>query len=110
MNTNNLCLWQRPNAQQLARVLTELNDLSTMQAFLRDVMTEPEIIEISSRLQAAKLLEQGKKYTEIVATTKLSSRTIARIKDWMQNGCGGYTTVLKQLNAHHDHTSPVRAA
>lgn len=80
-----------------------------MQNFLRDVMTEKEIIEISSRLQAAKMLKEGKKYTEVIEKTKLSSRTVARISDWMQNGQGGYEAALKIINEHHSHISPVRA-
>ncbi|EDK72579.1 hypothetical protein TM7_0280 [candidate division TM7 genomosp. GTL1] len=73
-------------------------------------MTEKEINEISSRLEAAKMLDQGKKYTEIVEKTKLSSRTIARISDWMQNGCDGYSAVLGIVNTHHHgHISPARA-
>lgn len=73
-------------------------------------MTEKEIIEISSRFEAAKMLQQGKKYTEIIEKTKLSSRTVARISDWMQNGCGGYEAALELANAHHGHIPPARAA
>lgn len=72
-------------------------------------MTEKEIIEISSRFEAAKMLQQGKKYTEIIEKTKLSSRTVARISDWMQNGCDGYEAALKIVDTHHIHTSPARA-
>ena len=68
---------------------------------------EKEIIEISARLQAAAMLSQGKKYSEIVATTKLSSRTVARISDWLQNGTGGYRQILAGM--HHAHLSPARA-
>jgi TrpR-related protein YerC/YecD len=81
-----------------------------MQNFLRDVMSEKEIIEISSRLEAARMLQAGKKYIEIIEKTKLSSRTIARISDWIQNGQGGYEAALKVINTHHSHISPVRAA
>ena len=70
-------------------------------------MTEKEIIEISSRLEAARMLQSGSKYVDIVAKTKLSSRTVARISDWMKNGCNGYAVVLGQTN-HHGHISPAR--
>lgn len=102
-------VWETATAQQFAEVTASIGDTQTMQNFLRDVMTEKEIIEISSRLEAAKMLQAGKKYTEIVEETKLSSRTIARISDWMQNGCGGYEAALKIVNAHHGHMSPARA-
>jgi TrpR-related protein YerC/YecD len=99
-------VWQDKSAQQLAEALTSISDKQTMQNFLRDVMTEKEIIEISARLEAAKMLSDGKKYTEIVAKTKLSSRTVARISEWLQNGCNGYKVVLNAV--HHDHLSPAR--
>ncbi len=100
-------VWKNSNAQQLVEALLSIREKSTMQNFLRDVMTEKEIIEISARLEAAKMLTEGKKYTEIVAKTKLSSRTVARISEWLQNGCSGYQAALKGI--HHDHLSPARA-
>lgn len=99
-------LWTTPAPRQFAEAVLAIGDLQTLQNFLRDVMTEKELIEISSRLEAATMLQAGKKYAEIIEKTKLSSRTVARISDWMQNGCGGYAAVL----AHHDHTPPARAA
>ncbi len=102
-------VWRTDTARQLAEVLAAIDDVQTMQDFLRDVMTEKEITEISARLKAAQMLQLGKKYTEIIETTKLSSRTVARISDWTQNGCNGYTAALKIANAHHDHIPPARA-
>jgi TrpR-related protein YerC/YecD len=103
-------VWMTDTARQLADVLIGISDRQTMQNFLRDVMTEKEIIEISSRFEAAKMLRAGKKYAEIIEKTKLSSRTIARISDWMQNGQGGYSVVLQTIGTHHAHMPPARAA
>lgn len=102
-------IWQSGTAQQLAEALTDIADVSTMQNFLRDVMTEKEIIEISSRLEAARMLQSGAKYTEIVNQTKLSSRTVARISDWLKNGSGGYQAALKTINKNHAHIPPASA-
>jgi TrpR-related protein YerC/YecD len=102
-------VWDTPRAQQLASVLTSIDDKKIMEAFLRDVMTEREIIEISARLEAAKMLQQGSKYTEIIKNTKLSSRTVARISDWMRGGQGGYASALAIIDAHHNHTPPANA-
>lgn len=98
-------LWETDTARQLADALVAITDTQTMQNFLRDVMTEKEIVEISARFEAAKMLRQGKKYNDIIARTGLSSRTVARISDWMQNGYGGYEAAL----AHHSHIPPARA-
>jgi len=99
-------LWDGDTTRQLAEVLVAIDSVPAMQNFLRDVMTEKEIIEISSRLEAARMLQSGKKYTEIIEQTKLSSRTIARISDWMQNGAGGYEPALDIVNSHHGHILP----
>jgi len=109
MQTSADSVWKTPTARQLAEVLAAIGDIQTLQNFLRDVMTEKEIIEISARLEAAKMLQQGKKYTEIIEKTKLSSRTIARISGWMQKGQGGYAVALNIAGAHRSHISPVRA-
>jgi TrpR-related protein YerC/YecD len=100
-------VWKDDKAQQLVEALLSISDKSTMQNFLRDVMTEKEIIEISARFKAARMLTEGKKYTEIVAQTKLSSRTVARISEWLQNGCNGYQAALNVI--HQDHILPARA-
>ena len=102
-------LWQSETSQQLVEVLLGINDEQTLQSFLRDVMTEKEIIEISARLQAAKMLQSGVKYAEIIQKTGLSSRTVARISDWLQNGSGGYAAALQIIDQHHSHVPPARA-
>lgn len=109
MNANQSTLWKDTSTAQLAKVLVDIRDTTTMQKFLRDIMTEKEITEISARLTAAKMLQQGSRYTEITATTKLSSRTIARISDWLQQDTGGYQAALAIIAAHHTHRPPARA-
>ena len=99
-------IWNEASPSTFADVVTSIDDPLRMRAFLRDVMTEKEIIEISSRLRAAEMLRDGATYAQIATETKLSSRTIARISDWMQRGAGGYATVLD--DAAHAHLSPAR--
>lgn len=102
-------VWKDKTAQQLVETLAAIDSKQAMQNFLRDVLTEKEIVEISSRLEAAKMLQDGEKYTNIVARTNLSSRTVARISDWLKNGCNGYEVALQIINKHHNHISPARA-
>lgn len=94
-------VWRLNNTTQLAKVLCEIFDVKTMQNFLRDVMTEKEIVEIASRLEAAKMLSGGEKYEKITNETKLSSRTVARISEWLKNGCNGYKEAINLINSHH---------
>ncbi len=109
MQDNALKIWESEQAQQLVEALLSIDEPETMQSFLRDVMTEKEILEISARLEAARMLVAGEKYATITKETKLSSRTVARISDWLKNGCSGYEAALKSLNAQHSHIPPVRA-
>lgn len=95
-------IWQKDTTCQLSTVLSVLDDEKSIQNFLSDVMTEKEIIEISSRLEAAKMLSQNQKYPEVIKQTGLSSRTVARISSWLKNGCGGYETALLAIN-HQKH-------
>lgn len=89
---------------QLAEVLSAVTDVADMQSLLCDVMTEKEIIEVSARFEAAKMLTAGETYATVIKQTKLSSRTVARISEWLQNGTGGYAAALETLK--HLHTQP----
>ncbi|QQS17285.1 TrpR YerC/YecD [Candidatus Saccharibacteria bacterium] len=107
--TTNPSFTDNDSTRQFVDVLGAIRDEVTMQKFLRDVMTEKEIIEMSARLQAAKMLRDGATYADITTSTKLSSRTVARISDWLRNGAGGYDIALDMINAHHPHVPPARA-
>lgn len=94
MEHNKVDSWSTPQAKRLAEVLLQIDDITTLQNFLSDVLTKTEIAETSARLEAARLLKAGKKYSEVVAATGLSSRTIARISEWLKQGTGGYNAAL----------------
>jgi len=107
---SNTTIWKSNQTTQLVDVLLSLRESTSMRAFLGDVMTEKEIVEISARLEAARMLSAGEKYKDITDATKLSSRTIARISDWLQNGNRGYEKAIKLISdSHHDHIPPDRA-
>jgi len=105
---NSVNVWKSSEAEDLVAALLSIDNPELMKSFLRDIMTEKEINELSARLQAAKMLINSAKYTDIAYTTGLSSRTIARISDWIKKGNGGYREVVTNLEAHHSHIPPVR--
>lgn len=98
--------WNNPQTNELYRAVLALKNRGEARQFLRDLLTEDELIEFGKRWQAAQLLDGGVPYTEIVATTGLSSRTVARISRWLTRGMGGYRLMLQRL--HHRHTTPKR--
>jgi TrpR-related protein YerC/YecD len=91
-------LWNR-DADELLRVILGLGGPREARRFLRDLMTEDEIRMIVDRWRVARMLHEGRTYRDIEAETGLSSRTIARISRWLQEGEGGYRRQL----AHHSH-------
>ena len=67
-------------------------------SFLRDLCTESELLEMSRRLQAAKMLKNGFIYTDIAEQTGLSTATISRVNRCLKYGDGkGYLSVLDRL-------------
>lgn len=80
----------------LARAFLSMKDIGEMKAFLRDVLTESEVIEFSKRFYAARSIAGSTHYAAIEEATGLSSRTIARVKKWYKHGKGGYKLAIKR--------------
>ena len=89
--------WDNKNTDMLARAFLSLKNGTEVKNFLRDVMTEPELVEFGNRLYAARMLAEGVHYNAISEETGLSTRTIARVQHWRKNGMGGYRTALARL-------------
>lgn len=96
--------WDNKKTDALAEAVLALKDKVEAKKFLRDLLTEPELIEFGNRWQAARMLSDKVPYSAIRGKTGLSPRTIARISSWLQNGMGGYHLVLNRMAVHH-HTS-----
>ena len=84
--------------ENLIESILLLENKSEAKKFLRDLLTEGEIIEFAKRWEAAKMLSMGSVYTDIEERTGLSSTTIARISKWLTKGAGGYTMMLQKIN------------
>ena len=52
---------------------------------------------MAQRLEAAKMLLDGKTYEQIVREVEISTATISRINRCIQYGEGGYQTVIERL-------------
>ena len=97
--------WNNKKTDALAEAVLALKDKAEAKKFLRDLLTESEIIEFGNRWQAAQMLDKKISYTTISGKTGLSPRTIARISSWLKQGKGGYRLMLNRL--HHHNSSPV---
>ena len=93
--------WETKENKQLIEAFLILKNKDEAKRFLRDLMTEQEIKEFASRLEAARLLTKDTQYCAIIERTGLSSTTIARISKWLKGSLGGYRIILNRL--HHTH-------
>ena len=83
--------------ESLLDVLSALDDKDTLFALMEDLFTIREIKESSQRLAVARLLDQGKSYSQIAEATGASATTIARVSKCLGYGTGGYRAALDVL-------------
>jgi TrpR-related protein YerC/YecD len=85
------------NINDLLESLTLLKNTEEAQMFLRDLLTEKELIEFGKRWKAARLLADSVPYSQIIEQTGLSTATVARISRWLTAGTGGYQLMLDRI-------------
>ena len=78
-------------------VILSLRDREECYRFFDDLCTVKEISDMSQRLEAAKLLLEGKTYEQIVKSAEISTATISRINRCIQYGAGGYQTIIERM-------------
>lgn len=87
------------NVEYLFKAILTLESLEECYNFFEDLCTVPELKALSQRIQVAKMLEDHKVYSEIVATTGASTATISRVNRSLNYGCDGYKVVFERLEA-----------
>ncbi len=97
--------WRNRKTDNLINVILDLKNQKEARNFFRDLLTEPELIEFGNRWQAVQMLDRKISYTKIVKQTGLSSRTVARISKWLNDGMNGYRLSLDRLNKKNHHYS-----
>ena len=95
---------------ELTSAVLSLKNRNEARRFLRDLLTEKELVEFGNRWKAARMLAKNVKYTEIEKETGLSSTTVARVSKWLNNGKNGYKLMLQKLNHHHNPSFEKRLA
>ena len=75
-------------------LILALNNKEDCKALFDDLCTAKEIEKMAERIYAAKLLLQGKTYSQIMEQADISSATLSRVSRCVQYG-SGYTKMLK---------------
>ena len=64
-----------------------------------DLCTVQEMKALSQRLVVAKMLSEGRVYSDIVKATGASTATISRVKRSLDYGCDSYSLVFGRMEA-----------
>lgn len=90
-------IFEQDNPNLLIKALLTLRTEAECRAFLEDIMTTKEILDISQRMAVALRLDEGVSTAKIAEMTGASPTTISRVNRCYQYGAGGYPTVIKRL-------------
>ena len=83
---------------ELYRALLTLRTPEECFAFLTDLCTANELKAMEQRYEVARLLENGRIYSDILTETGASSATISRVNRSLNDyGTGAYRTVFARL-------------
>jgi TrpR-related protein YerC/YecD len=92
--------------EELFAAIAALKDTEETKKFLRDLLTEQELIEFGNRWKAARMLSEKFPYSIIEKETGLSSTTVARVSKWLNSGKGGYQLMIKRISNKNHHADP----
>lgn len=80
--------------EKLYEAVLKLKNKEDCCKFFEDICTIKEVLDMSQRLEVAKLLSSGKNYQEVCKLTGASTATISRVSRCLNYGAGGYSIVL----------------
>lgn len=83
---------------ELFKAMLKLKSIDEYYRFFDDICTIKEVLDISQRLQIAKMLNENKSYQDISAEIGVSTATISRVNRCLMYGSGGYKLVLEKEN------------
>ena len=87
----------KQNMQQFYKAVLALQDEEECRKFCDDEATIKEVLDLSSRLELARMLTDGRVFSDISKETGASSATISRVNKCLNYGEGGYSTVLDRI-------------
>ena len=94
--------WKNEATDKLCLYMSKLKTPEEAYAFLEDVCTIKEILDMSQRLAVAELLCQGENYASISQITRASSTTISRVSKCLTYGAGGYKKMIDRVRGEND--------
>lgn len=86
-----------PAIERLFAAILQLKTQEDCQRFFEDICTIKEVQDMSQRLHAAILLDEGEGYQTISEQVGISTATISRVSRCLNYGAGGYRQAIDRL-------------
>ena len=84
------------NIEYLYETILKIETMEECEALFDDLCTKTELASISQRLVVAKMLNERRVYSDIVAQTGASTATISRVNRSLTFGAGGYEMLFEK--------------
>ena len=81
---------------ELCQAMAMVKSLPEVAKVLGDLLSDQEIQMVGKRLQIAKMLLSGSKYSDIKKDLRVSQPTIARINLWLQQAGEGFRLLIEK--------------
>ena len=88
---------QNPETDELFRAILSLETVEECYRFFEDVSTIKELQDLSQRFAVARMLTEGRVYSDVQRETGASTATISRVNKALNYGSDGYKLALARL-------------
>lgn len=88
---------QNPETDELFRAILSLETVEECYRFFEDVSTIKELQDLSQRFAVARMLTEGRVYSDVQRETGASTATISRVNKALNYGSDGYKFALARL-------------
>ncbi len=87
----------------LFQAILQLENIEECSNFFEDLCTISELRAMEQRFQVAKMLDEGRIYSDIAHETGASTATISRVNKCLTYGSDGYRTALDRMKERSKH-------
>ena len=88
---------ERPKETALYKAILEIKDEDECRRFFQDLCSMTELSAMEQRFEVARLLYQGRVYTEILGQTGTSSATISRVNRALNYSADGLRDLFARM-------------
>ncbi|MDP2683584.1 MAG: YerC/YecD family TrpR-related protein [bacterium] len=89
--------WDNKKNNELFEAILALKTKEECNKFFRDLCTLEEMTDLTDRWQMVKLIVKGQPYRDISEKLQVSTTTVARVANWLNQGKGGYRLIVNRL-------------